>query len=198
MKHVALLQRQQDTFSRTTPWQKTLGDSLPYLLIKEGISYRDFMEFLWHLTFTQYMGIGLLELTVTTTWGIWFSWNKTRLGATRQSSHEILAKVCFLPMEYQDAHFRPTQFKDATDNRWVPLAFPWYKVSCLWFMMLCYYLLLKKIHELTKKKKKKKEKKKKTSKKMKVQTKKHKHTLPIPNTSWAFQCKHWTFSLFIL
>ena len=75
------------------------------------------------------MGIELLELTVMTAWGIWFSRNKTRMGATCQTSHEIMAKARFPLMEYQEAHLRPTQFKDATDKRWVPPVFPLYKVN---------------------------------------------------------------------
>lgn len=99
------------------------------LFDKHGLSYRDFMDFLWHLVFTQHVGTDILELTVTTAWSIWFSRNKTRLGATRQPPHEIMIKARFLFMEYQDAHLRPTLFKDATDNRWVPPVFPWYKVN---------------------------------------------------------------------
>uniref|UniRef100_A0A7N2MKN1 Uncharacterized protein n=1 Tax=Quercus lobata TaxID=97700 RepID=A0A7N2MKN1_QUELO len=59
------------------------------------------------------MGIEPPELTVMTAWGIWFNRNKTGMGATCQTSHEIMAKAPFLLMEYQEAHLRPTQFKDA-------------------------------------------------------------------------------------
>lgn len=77
------------------------------------------MDFLWHLVFTQPVGTDILELTVTTTRSIWFSRNKTRLGATRQPLHEIMTKARFLltEYEYQDAHLRPTP------------VFPWYKVN---------------------------------------------------------------------
>ena len=114
------------------------------LFDKHGLSYRDFMDFLWHLVFTQHVGTDILELTVNTAWSIWFSRNKTRLGATRQPPHEIMVKARFLFMEYQDAHLRPPLFKDATDNAgsrlffhgikwmWTPLSSETMKV--LWLL----------------------------------------------------------------
>ena len=92
-------------------------EGLEYTFRWTGIYYKDFMDLLWHLIFMQHMGTELLELTVMTAWSIWFSRNKTRMGATCQTSHEIMAKARFLLMEYQEAHLRPTQFKDATDKR---------------------------------------------------------------------------------
>ena len=71
----------------------------------------------------------LLELTVTTAWSIWFIRNKTRLGNACQSPHKIIHKARVLLLEYQQAHLRPPLFKDDSDTRWVPPAFPWYKVN---------------------------------------------------------------------
>lgn len=57
-------------------------------------------------------------------------WSKqSSLGAARQSPHDILVRAHAILEEYQLAHLRPTKFKEATDNRWIPPAFPWYKIN---------------------------------------------------------------------
>nr|XP_023874806.1 uncharacterized protein LOC111987333 [Quercus suber] len=96
---------------------------------KTGINYRDFMDFLWHLLFTQHIGTEIIELTVTTAWCIWFGRNKAQLGAAHQSPHDILVQTRAILGEYQLAHLRPTKFKEATDNCWIPPAFPWYNIN---------------------------------------------------------------------
>lgn len=60
---------------------------------RTGIRYRDFMDFLWHLFFTQQVGTEIIEFTVTTAWSIWFDRNKTRLRAARQSPRDILVRA---------------------------------------------------------------------------------------------------------
>lgn len=77
----------------------------------------------------QHVGTEIIELTITTAWCIWFGRNKARLGAARQSPHEILVGAHAIFGEYQLAHLRPTKFKEATSSRWIPLAFPWYKIN---------------------------------------------------------------------
>ncbi|XP_075640446.1 uncharacterized protein LOC142612215 [Castanea sativa] len=104
----------------------TLAD-LPF--DRTGIRYRDFMDFLWHLFFTQHVGTEIIELTVTTAWSIWFDRNKTRLGAARQSPRDILVRTQAILEEYQLAHQRPSKFKEVVDSRWTPPNFPWYKTN---------------------------------------------------------------------
>lgn len=77
----------------------------------------------------QHVGTEVIELTITTAWCIWFVRNKAQLGAARQSPHEILVRAHAILGEYQLAHLRPTKFKEATGSRWIPLAFPWYKIN---------------------------------------------------------------------
>ncbi|KAL4603074.1 hypothetical protein ACB092_10G099600 [Castanea dentata] len=104
----------------------TLAD-LPF--DRTGVRYRDFMDFLWHLFFTQHVGTEIIELTVTTAWSIWFDRNKTRLGAARQSPRDILVRAQAILEEYQLAHQRPSKFKEVVDSRWTPPNFPWYKTN---------------------------------------------------------------------
>lgn len=68
------------------------------------LSFMHFKDFLWHLIFKQHMSTELIELTITTTWSIWFNSNKTRLGNACQSPHEIIHKAHLFLLEYQHAH----------------------------------------------------------------------------------------------
>ncbi|XP_030936422.1 uncharacterized protein LOC115961615 [Quercus lobata] len=96
---------------------------------KNKINHRDFMDFLWNLLFKQHMGTELIKLLIIMAWSVWFNHNKTQLGEARQLAHEFLRRARSLLQEYQLAHLWPTQFKEATDGRWVPPTFPWYKVN---------------------------------------------------------------------
>ena len=75
------------------------------------------------------MDTRLIELVVTIAWSAWFNRNNTHLGEARQNPQEILRRVRSLLHDFQLAHLRPTQLKEAMDGRWVPLVFPWYKVN---------------------------------------------------------------------
>ena len=70
------------------------------------------------------MGTELIELVITMACSVWFKRNKTQLGEARQLAHEFLMRARPLLQEYQLAHLWPTQFKEATDGRWVPPTFP--------------------------------------------------------------------------
>ena len=71
----------------------------------------------------------LLEFVITTTWCMWFSQNKTRLGAPRQSCREIIHKARTMLEDIRLGHLRIPQHMDATDIHWIPLDFPKYKVN---------------------------------------------------------------------
>lgn len=60
---------------------------------------------------------------------MWFNRNRTRLGNPRQQPKEVLSQARFMLDEFQLAHHRPSVLKDAMDNRWVPPAYPWYKID---------------------------------------------------------------------
>ena len=87
------------------------------------------MDLIWYMLFKQHTDAILIELVVTIAWSAWFSRNKACLGEARQSTQEILRRAHSTLQDYQLAHLRPTQFKEAMDGRWVSLAFPWYKVN---------------------------------------------------------------------
>ena len=75
------------------------------------------------------MDTRLIELVVTIAWSAWFNRNKTRLGEARQNPQEILRRAHSILHDFQLAHLRPTQLKEAMDGCWVPPVFPWYKVN---------------------------------------------------------------------
>ncbi|XP_023925795.1 uncharacterized protein LOC112037216 [Quercus suber] len=98
-------------------------------LKRTGIIHRSFMDLIWYLPFKQHMDTTLIELVVTITWSAWFNRNKTRLGEARQTLQEILRRARFILHDFQLAHLRPIQLKEAIDGCWVQPVFPWYKVN---------------------------------------------------------------------
>ena len=87
------------------------------------------MDLIWYLLFKQHMDTTLIKLVVTIAWSAWFNRNKTRLGEARQNPQEILRRARSILHDFQLAHLRPTQLKEAMDGCWVPPVFPWYKVN---------------------------------------------------------------------
>ena len=55
--------------------------------------------------------------------------NKTRLGSTKQTSHDIIHKAHFILEDFQLAHLTRPLFKEQVDTRWIPPSHPWYKVN---------------------------------------------------------------------
>lgn len=51
---------------------------------KTGVSHRTFADLLWYLIFIEHFSQELLELTVMTSWCMWFNYNRTRLGSPRK------------------------------------------------------------------------------------------------------------------
>ena len=93
------------------------------------VHYREFVDFIWHLIFIQYVGKELLQLVVTITWCMWYTRNKAHHGTTRQSSQEIIFKARSMIESYQLARLAKPHHKEPTDIRWIPLNFPWYKIN---------------------------------------------------------------------
>ena len=87
------------------------------------------MDLIWYLLFKQHMDTTLIKLVVTIAWSAWFNRNKTRLGEARQTLQEILRRARSILHDFQLAHLRPTQLKEAMDGHWVPPVFSWYKVN---------------------------------------------------------------------
>uniref|UniRef100_A0A7N2L1L9 RNase H type-1 domain-containing protein n=1 Tax=Quercus lobata TaxID=97700 RepID=A0A7N2L1L9_QUELO len=75
------------------------------------------------------MGNDLVELIITAAWCMWYNRNKTRLGSTRQTYHEIIHKARSILDDFQLAHPAQPLFKEQADPRWIPLSHPWYKVN---------------------------------------------------------------------
>ena len=94
-----------------------------------GIRFHDFVDWLWYLIYMQHVGNDILELITTITWCMWFNRNKVHVGQPRQTSNEIVQKARGLLCEFQLAHYRPPQHRDAMDPRWIPSSPPWYKVN---------------------------------------------------------------------
>ena len=75
------------------------------------------------------MGNDLVELIITVAWCMWYNRNKTRLGSTKQTCHEIIHKARSILDDFQLAHPAQPLFKEQADPRWIPLSHPWYKVN---------------------------------------------------------------------
>ena len=94
-----------------------------------GIRYREFIDLIWHLIFVQHVGKELLELIVTIAWCMWYNRNKTRHGAPRQSSRDIIHKARLILEDYKLAHLQKPLHKEHADTRWIPPDYPWYMIN---------------------------------------------------------------------
>ena len=47
-----------------------------------AVHYKEYVDFIWHLIFIQYVGNELLELVVTIAWCMWYTRNKAHHGTT--------------------------------------------------------------------------------------------------------------------
>ena len=77
----------------------------------------------------QHVGKELLELIVTIAWCMRYNRNKTRHGAPRQSSRDIIHKARLILEEYKLAHLQKPLHKEHADIRWIPPDYPWYKIN---------------------------------------------------------------------
>ena len=94
-----------------------------------GVNFREFIDLLWYLIFMQHMGNDLVELIITVAWCMWYNRNKTRLGSTKQTCHEIIHKARSILDDFQLAHPARPLFKEQADPCWITPSHPWYKVN---------------------------------------------------------------------
>ena len=60
---------------------------------------------------------------------MWYNRNKTRHGAPRQSSRDIIHKARLILEDYKLAHLQKPLHKEHADIRWIPPDYPWYKIN---------------------------------------------------------------------
>ena len=89
----------------------------------------EFVYLIWHPIFIQHVGKELHELVVTIAMCMWYTRNKTRHGATRQSSREIILKARSILENYKLAQLRKPQHKELADTQWIPPDYLWYKIN---------------------------------------------------------------------